>query len=123
MPKTPCLLITLEHKKHWHHAGGWPEKMLVRGTICHQLASAIGQNGVMTKRLAATASKAQVATGYDPLRSHRIAAIAERLDVSVRTVERMVADGDLKTFRPRLNGRTVRVTEQALRDYLEKATA
>ena len=51
----------------------------------------------------------------DMLRAYSLPDVAERLDVSLMTVRRMIDTGDLKILRPRRHGRTVRVSEQSLR--------
>lgn len=53
------------------------------------------------------------AAALDELRGHSFPDVADRLDVSVKTVRRMVAAGELTTIR--FAGRTVRVTEDSLR--------
>ncbi|MCU1419877.1 MAG: DNA-binding protein [Mycetocola sp.] len=57
----------------------------------------------------------------DMLRAYSLRVVAERLDVSLKTVRRMVDAGELKTFRPHRNGRIVRVSERALRDLFADA--
>ncbi|WP_218649103.1 helix-turn-helix domain-containing protein [Paenarthrobacter nitroguajacolicus] len=52
----------------------------------------------------------------DVLRAYSLPDVAERLGVSLKTVRRMVDSGELKTFHPYRKGRTVRVSEQTLRD-------
>ncbi|MCU1583652.1 MAG: DNA-binding protein [Microbacteriaceae bacterium] len=57
----------------------------------------------------------------DVLRAYSLPDVAERLDVSRKTVRRMIDAGELKAFRPHRNGRTVRVSERALRDLFADA--
>lgn len=45
--------------------------------------------------------------------AHKIPDVAVMLDVGVRTVQRMIACGQLKTIR--IAGRTVRVTDESIR--------
>ncbi|RKR74755.1 helix-turn-helix domain-containing protein [Frondihabitans australicus] len=58
----------------------------------------------------------------DPLRACSLTEVAERLCVSLKTVRRMVDSGDLKAFRPHKSGRTIRVSEAALRDFFDAAS-
>lgn len=44
--------------------------------------------------------------------------VAERLNVSVRTVDRLIASGELATFKPGRHGRKVHVTAVSLWNYL-----
>ncbi|WP_354516902.1 helix-turn-helix domain-containing protein [Paenarthrobacter sp. 4246] len=53
----------------------------------------------------------------DVLRAYSLPDVAERLGVSLKTVRRMVDSGGLETFHPYRKGRTVRVSEQTLRDH------
>jgi len=55
------------------------------------------------------------------LRAYSLPDVAERLDVSLKTVRRMIDAGELKTFRPHRKGRTVRVSERALRELFAEA--
>ncbi|TDW31404.1 helix-turn-helix domain-containing protein [Cryobacterium psychrophilum] len=57
----------------------------------------------------------------DMLRAYSLPDVAERLDVSLKTVRRMIDAGELKIFRPHRNGRTVRVSERSLRDLFAHA--
>lgn len=57
----------------------------------------------------------------DALRAYSLPDVAERLDVSLKTVRRMIDAGELKVFRPHRNGRIVRVSESALRDLFANA--
>ncbi len=57
-------------------------------------------------------------------RTHRVETVAKRLDVSVPTVRRMIAEGNLSVVRPLGAGRgkLVLVTEQSIRDFIDAAT-
>ena len=44
--------------------------------------------------------------------------VADRLQISVRSVERLIEQGDIKTLQPSKRGVTPRISPQALRDYL-----
>lgn len=57
----------------------------------------------------------------DTLRAYSLPDVAERLDVSLKTVRRMIDAGELKIFRPHRSGRTVRVSEQSLRNLFADA--
>ena len=57
----------------------------------------------------------------DMLRAYSLPDVAERLDVSLKTVRRMIDAGELKTFRPLRKGRTVRVSERSLRELFADA--
>lgn len=52
---------------------------------------------------------------------HTIPNVALMLDVGVRTVQRMIASGQLKTIR--IAGRTVRVTDESIRDLFASASS
>lgn len=54
----------------------------------------------------------------DTLQLFTKAEVAERLNVSVRTVDRLVADGELTTFRPGRHGRKVHITAHSLAEYI-----
>jgi excisionase family DNA binding protein len=51
---------------------------------------------------------------------HTIPNVALMLDVGVRTVQRMIASGELKTIR--IAGRTVRVTDESIRALFASAS-
>ncbi|ROQ36801.1 excisionase family DNA binding protein [Frondihabitans sp. PhB188] len=55
----------------------------------------------------------------DRLRAYSFAEVADRLGVSLKTVRRMVDSGDLKAFRPHTSGRTIRISETALRNLFD----
>jgi excisionase family DNA binding protein len=52
--------------------------------------------------------------------AHSIPHVALMLDVGVRTVQRMIASGEIKTIR--IAGRTVRVTDDSLRALFDPAS-
>jgi excisionase family DNA binding protein len=51
---------------------------------------------------------------------HTIPNVALMLDVGIRTVQRMIASGELKTIR--IAGRTVRVTDESIRALFASAS-
>ena len=55
-----------------------------------------------------------------PISTQEMAAI---LDVSTRTVERLISAGSLKTVEPRRKGRPVRITAASARAYLDGEVA
>ncbi|GAC78764.1 DNA binding domain-containing protein, excisionase family [Gordonia malaquae] len=54
----------------------------------------------------------------DDLRAFRASTVAERLDVSVDTVIRLVDSGELRSIRPRERGRVLLISAASLRRYI-----
>lgn len=59
-------------------------------------------------------------TATEQLEAHPVTFYAERYDISVRTIWRAIANGDLKCLR---FGRAVRVTPEQWRAYIERGEA
>lgn len=55
---------------------------------------------------------------FDDLRAFSRADVAERLGVSLTSVDRLIAAGELATIRPPRRGRLVRVPAESLRAYI-----
>jgi excisionase family DNA binding protein len=70
-----------------------------------------------------TTTTARTSRADDVLRAYSLPDVAERLGVSLKTIRRMVDSGELKTFNPYRKGRTVRVSEQTLRDLFAAGDA
>jgi excisionase family DNA binding protein len=47
--------------------------------------------------------------------------VTERLNLSPRTVDRLIADGELKAIR--INSRVTRITAQSVEEYLKRVAA
>lgn len=81
-----------------------------------------------TARTRTTARKTgtAAATSDELLRAYTIPEVAERLSVSVKTVQRMIERGELIAFYPRGkkgNNSPLRISEQALRDVFARTAA
>ncbi|MCD2143958.1 helix-turn-helix domain-containing protein [Gordonia paraffinivorans] len=59
------------------------------------------------------------ASTVDDLRAFTVAEVAERLGVSKRSVQRLIAEGRLATLYPRRPGVPVRIPAPSLRSLLE----
>ena len=68
-------------------------------------------------------SKISITVDSSVLRAYSVDEVAERLSVSTKTVRRMIDENELKTLTPRRSGRTIRITEQSLRDLFAAAEA
>lgn len=79
-----------------------------------------------TARTRTTARKTGTATSDELLRAYTIPEVAERLSISVKTVQRMIERGELTVFYPRGkkgNNSPLRISEQALRDVFARTAA
>ena len=65
----------------------------------------------------------QESSGLDDLQVFTKAEVAERLRISTRSVERLIASGELKPLRASKHGVPVVVTANALREYLYGAVS
>lgn len=54
----------------------------------------------------------------DDLQTFTLQDVADRLQISVRSVQRLIDQGELKTMRPREHGVLVRIPAGSLRAYI-----
>lgn len=54
----------------------------------------------------------------DDLQAFTLQDVADRLQISVRSVQRLIDQGELKTMRPREHGVLVRIPAGSLRAYI-----